>query len=136
MRSTQFELDRLFNDPRLPHAARLNLHALLRRADALYAELQSHRASDSLLFQVEQIHQDFAPTAVRGYLALPPTVADTQPLHDGKTGAVLFDEQLMMMHGALDDIAAEAGSHGADGILASYRFLQDKFGRSDDELKL
>lgn len=136
MRSSKFELDRLFNDPRLPQPARANLHELLRRSDALYAELRSHRASDRLLFEVEQIHEDFAPTAVRGYLALPPSVADTEPLQDGKTGAVLFDEQVTIMHGALDDIAAEARTHGAEGLLSSYRFLQDKFGQTDESLKL
>lgn len=136
MRTSQFELNRLFNDPRLPNPARTNLHELLRRSDALYAELRSHQASDRLIFEVEQIHEDFAPTAVRGYLALPPSVADTQPLQDGKTGAVLFDEQITIMHGALDDIAAEARTHGAEGLLSSYRFLQDKFGRTDDDLKL
>ncbi|HWC24027.1 MAG TPA: hypothetical protein VG502_17155 [Flexivirga sp.] len=136
VRTSQFELNRLFNDPRLPLATRKNLHELLRRADALYFELRSHGASDRLLFEVEQIHEDFAPTAVRGYLALPPSVADTQPLQDGKTGAVLLDEQITIMHGAIDDIAAEARTHGAEGLLSSYRFLQDKFGHTDDELKL
>lgn len=136
MCGTQVELNRLFNDPRLPNPARQNLHELLRRSDALYAELRSHQASDRLLFEVEQIHQDFAPTAVRGYLALPPSVADTQPLQDGKTGAVLFNEQITLMHGAIDDIADEARTHGAEGLLTSYRFLQDKFGHTDDELKL
>lgn len=135
-RTTRSELDRLFNDRRLPQPARHHLHELLRRCDALHSELQSHRASDTLLFEVEQIHEDFAPTAVRGYLALPPSTADTQPLQDGKTGAVLFDEQIAILHGALDDIAAEARTRGAEGILASYRFLQDKFGHSDDQLKL
>lgn len=136
MRTTRDELNRLFNHPRLPAQARQNLHELLRRADALHNELRSHQASSRLIFEVEQIHEDFAPTAVRGYLALPPSVADTEPLQDGKTGAVLFDEQITMMHGALDDIAAEARTHGAEGLLASYRFLQDKFGHTDDELKL
>ncbi|MFC6707518.1 hypothetical protein [Flexivirga alba] len=136
MRISQSELDRLFNDPRLPQPARHNLHELLRRCDALHFELRSHQAGDRLIFEVEQIHQDFAPAAVRGYLALPPSVADTQPLQDGKTGAVLFDEQITIMHGAVDDIAAEARTHGAEGLLSSYRFLQDKFGHTGDELKL
>lgn len=136
MRTTRVELDRLFNDPRLPQPARHNLHELLHRCDALHAELRSRRTTDRLLFEIEQIHEDYAPTAVRGYLALPPSVADTQPLQDGKTGAVLFDEQITILHGALDDIADEAQNRGAEGILASYRFLQDKFGHSDDPLKL
>lgn len=136
MHNSRFELNRLFNDPRLPVPIRHNLHRLLRRADGLYAELRSHQASARLIFEVEQIHEDFAPTAVRGYLALPPSVANTQPLQDGKTGAMLLEEQITLMHGALDDIAAEARTHGAEGLLASYRFLQDKFGATDDELKL
>lgn len=135
-RASAADLNRLFNDPRLPVQSREKLHSLLRRADGLHAELRSHQASDRLVFEVEQIHQDFAPTAVRGYLALPPAIANTQPLQDDKTGAVLFDEQLDMLNSALDDIAAEARTHGAEGILASYRFLQDKFGQTDDELKL
>lgn len=136
MRTNQAELNRLFNDPRLPDQSRRNLHALLHRADTLHHELRSHQASSRLVFEVEQIHEDFAPTAVRGYLALPLSVADSEPLQDGKTGAVLFEEQLTMLHGALDDIATEARTNGAEGLLASYRFLQDKFGHADDELKL
>lgn len=135
-RSTQRDLNRLFNDPRLPQPVRHNLHQLLRRADGLHQELRSRGAGDRLIFEVEQIHEDFAPTAVHGYLALPVETADTQPLQEGKTGATLLDEQITMMHRALDDIAAEARTQGAEGILASYRFLQDKFGRPDDELTL
>ena len=130
------DLTRLFNDARIPSRCRHNLHDLLRRADALHAELRSHQASDRLVFEVEQIHEDYAPTAVRAYLALPPSAADTEPIQDGKTGAVLLEEQLTILHGALDDIASEARTHGAEGMLASYRFLQDKFGHTDDELKL
>lgn len=130
------DLGRLFNDPRLSGHTRDNLHDLLRRADALHRELRSRQASDRLVFEVEQIHEDFAPTAVRGYLALPPSVADTEPIQDGKTGAVLLDEQIAMLHGALDDIAAEARTQGAEGLKASYRFLQDKFGSKGGELEL
>lgn len=134
--ASQAELHRLFNDPRLPDPSRRKLHDLLRRADGLHADLRSHQASERLVFQVEQIHQDFAPTAVRGYLALPPSLADSEPLQDGKTGAVLLDEQLALLDSALDDIAAEAREHGTEGLLASYRFLQDKFGPTDNELRL
>ena len=130
------DLNRLFNDRRIPDHCRQHLHDLLRRADALHAELRSHQASDRLVFEVEQIHEDYAPTAVRAYLALPPSVADTQPIQDGKTGAVLLDEQLTILHGALDDIASEARTRGAEGVLASYRFLQDKFGTKDDGLTI
>jgi hypothetical protein len=108
----------------------------LHRADAIHAQLSSQEAADRLIFEVEQIHDDFAPTAVRGYLALPRATADTQPLHDGKTGAQLLDDQLTLLDGALDDIVAEAGTCGADGLLASYRFLQDKFGSSRNDLRL
>ncbi|WP_446665682.1 hypothetical protein [Flexivirga sp. B27] len=136
MRINRQELHQLFNHPRLPAQSRQTLHELLRRADALHRELRSHDASARLVFEVEQIHEDFAPTAVRGYLALPPSTADSLPLQDGKTGVQLFDEQLALLDGALDDIAAEARTHGSEGLLASYRFLQDKFGHADDELKL
>lgn len=130
------DLKRLFNDPRLSGATRDNLHSLLRRADALHLELRSRQASDRLVFEVEQIHQDFAPTAVRSYLALSPSVADTEPIQDGKTGAVLLDEQLALLHKALDDIAAESHTRGSEDIKASHRFLQDKFGSRGDELTL
>ena len=136
VQDSRTELDRLFNDPRLPAPSRKQLHAVLHHADRLHVELRAHQASDRLVFEVEQIHQDFAPTAVRGYLALPPTVADSQPIQDGKTGATLLAEQLTLLDGALDDIAAEARTHGAEGLLASYRFLQNKFGSTDDDLKL
>jgi hypothetical protein len=130
------ELDRLFNDPRIPGASRQRLHAVLRRADRLHFELRSHEASDRLIFEVEQIHEDYAPAAVRGYLALPRSVADSEPIQDGKTGAMLLDEQLTLLNGALDDIAADARTHGAEGLLASYRFLQDKFGSTGGGLKI
>lgn len=135
-RASADQLNLLFNDRRLAAPHRQKLHALLRRADALHAELRSRDAGDRLIFQVEQIHDDFAPTAVRGYLALPRVTADTEPVQDGKTGGQLLDEQLTLLDGALDDIAAEARGHGADGLLASYRFLRDKFGSPGDELKL
>ncbi|RNI20491.1 hypothetical protein [Flexivirga caeni] len=130
------DLDRLFNHPRLPGVARERLHIVLRRADALHADLRTRQVSDRLIFEVEQIHEDYAPTAVRSYLALSPATADTAPIEDGKTGAVLLQEQLELLDSALDDIATAAQSAGADGILASHRFLRDKFGPSGDDLRL
>ncbi|NNG40543.1 hypothetical protein HJ588_14845 [Flexivirga sp. ID2601S] len=123
-------------DPRLPDEARAQLGTLDAESRNALAYLHAHSDNALLIFEIEQIRNDFAPSAVQGYLALPPGLADTEPLQDGRTGAELLVIQLQLL---LDGVRAAVGeAHGANAgaLLASHRFLRARFGTRSDELRL
>lgn len=94
--------------------------------------LRQHGAPTEQVFQVEQIHTDFGPQALRSYLALAPGTADTTEVLDGRTGHQLIVEQLDLL---LTQVAAQlnhAVKLGSDELLANHRFLTQKFGTNGD----
>ncbi|WP_265447164.1 hypothetical protein [Flexivirga meconopsidis] len=123
-------------DPRLPSAARELLLTLDRESRDALTYLHAHSDNALLIFEVEQITGDFAPSAVQGYLALPPGLADTEPLHDGETGAQLLCDQLQLLIDGVRAAVAEAHGTNAGALLASHRFLKERFGTRRDDLRL
>lgn len=131
------ELVDLADHPRLPADLAKRVRELDARCEGTLGYLAERGpAADQLRFEVEQIRDDYAPDAVRAYLALPPSTADSQPLRDGRTGRDIFTEQLLLLTSGLSDIEARAGQSGAGKLLAHELFLQEKFGRNQRDLEL
>ncbi|GAB3580521.1 hypothetical protein [Calidifontibacter terrae] len=93
-------------------------------------------AADRLRFELSQIHTDFAPESIRSYLALPPATATTSILRDGKTGQDLLNEQLDLLSDGVHEIQKRAEQLGAEQILTSHLFVQEKFGQRTRDLQL
>ncbi len=127
----------LSRDERLPADSRARLGALHLRCRESLAYL-SQRGQDGAGagFLVEQIAGDYAPEAVAAYLKLPPSLADVAPLQEGRTGRDLLNEQLDLLLGAVRGVMTDAAQAGGQHLLAHRRFLQDKFGQKEGELKL
>jgi hypothetical protein len=79
-------------------------------------------------FVVERLVEDYLPTAIDGYLRLPPGFADTQPLSDGRTARQVLVDQLGLLETAARDATQAASRDAADLLLSHGRFLADKFG--------
>lgn len=92
--------------------------------------------SDPNLYNLRQIAHDYLPGAIERYLALPPALARTEPVSQGKTAHALLAEQLDVLDRTLRDMLASLYRHDAQGLLVHGRFLRDKFvEHADDWLK-
>lgn len=130
-------LTQLADSPRLPTTARNKVLWIEHNADSTLAYLRSSGSEATRSeFTVEQIRDDYAPTAVRAYLALPAETADTREIADGKTGADLLDSQLDTLLKALEELRDQAADQTATQLLAHQQFLDNKFGHRDDGLQL
>ncbi len=129
-------LTELIADSLVPAPARSLLVTLLERAEPALLHLRTQgRGSGSEALRLEQIRDDYAPTAVRAYLALPAWSANTAVLVDGLTGAELLERQLQLLLAQVDEVR-DALSTDAGPLLAHQRFLQDLFGEKSPHLTL
>ena len=131
-------LQSLAADPRLTPGTRNRILWIEYRCEEVLHHPRTEPIDPAKLHSVEQIQRDYAPQAVRTYLALPRDLADARVVADDKTGRELLDDQLDLMLRALDKIRDEATLHGAQTLLAQQRFLQQKFPEPgpDDQLHL
>ncbi|NYJ76290.1 hypothetical protein [Allobranchiibius huperziae] len=127
----------LFDD-RVPAAARDKLRLISERARAASEYLtQQGRGSGIDAIEVERIRDDYAPGAVRGYLALPPWSAQGTVLADGKTGLELLIDQLDLLEHRLREIQESVALTGGEELLTHGRFLKDRFpDRGEDDLRI
>lgn len=123
-------------DPRLPTPARERADALFWRCEETLSHLTASGLTGRETFEVEQIRDDFAPNAIRTYLALPAHTARTRPLDAGRTGEDLLMEQLDLLHGAVNEVMAAAGATRDDQLLSHYRFVRDRFNAQGSDLRL
>lgn len=125
------------HDQRLPGEARAQLAALnLRTREALtYLQGLGQQGSEAA-YLARAVREEYAPSAVQAYLRLPPTLAGSEPIQDGKTGRDLLREQLDLLLDATQDILGRALRAGGDDLLTHQRFLEEKFGKGEGDLKL
>ena len=75
---------------------------------------------------------DYLPEAIGAYLRLPRDWADTRPVDGSKTSLLLLIDQLDLLGATMDKISDAANRTDADALIASGRFLQQKFGHHPD----
>jgi hypothetical protein len=83
------------------------------------------------LFVIQRTAIDYLPSALDAYLALPPEYATTRPLRDGKTPKQILLEQLQLIDSKMDEVADAVHQRDTDRLLASGRFLEERFGKGD-----
>lgn len=121
----------LAQHPRLPSDSAKRAKALnLQCFEALAYIDERGPGGDHMRFEVEQIQGNFAVEAIGAYLALAPSRANTAVLRDGKTGQDLLNEQLDLLSDGVHRVMQRAEDLGAEQILASHTFVQQKFADS------
>ncbi|WP_272976805.1 hypothetical protein [Deinococcus geothermalis] len=124
-------------DERLPGEARAQLAALnLRTREALTYLDNLGQSGSEAAYLARAVRDEYAPTAVQAYLKLPPTLANTAPLQDGKTGRDLLREQLDLLLNAVQDILKTALQAGGQELLTHQRFLEDRFRQVKRDLEV
>lgn len=125
---TQPDITAYVDDIRVPAAAAELVREIVARSTAAAEYLaQQGRSSGVDALEVERIREDYAPEAVRGYLALPPWSADDTVLVDGKTGAQLLLEQLQLLARRLQGIQESVALSGGEQLRTHGAFLRDRF---------
>ncbi|WP_216317925.1 hypothetical protein [Deinococcus aestuarii] len=125
------------HDERLPGEARAQLAALdLRTGEALTHLETAGQGGSEAAYLARAIRDEYAPTAVQAYLKLPPTLANVEPLEDGKTGRDLLREQLDLLLGGVQDLLGTALRSGGKELLTHGRFLEDKFRKAQGDLEV
>jgi len=83
------------------------------------------------LFVIQRTATDYLPAALEPYLALPPEYATTRPVQGGKTPKQVLVEQLALIDSKMDEVTDAVHQRDTDRLLASGRFLEERFGKGD-----
>ena len=78
-------------------------------------------------FEVQKIAFEYIPDAIQEYLHLPPAMAKTKRLNNGKTAEESLKEQFLLLDNALDRLSESLFHKDAHGLLVHGRFLKEKF---------
>jgi hypothetical protein len=76
------------------------------------------------------------PNALQAYLRLPAGYASTRRQADGKTALEILLEQLKLLDREMVDVADAVSKQDLDRLRAHGRFLADRFGPSELDLKV
>jgi hypothetical protein len=88
------------------------------------------------LFVLQRTARDYLPTTLSMYLALPPDYATTRVVRDGKTSLEVLRDQLELLDSQMAEIADAVHKRDSDRLVAQGRFLEERFGHPDSELRL
>jgi len=78
-------------------------------------------------FEVQKIAFEYVPDAIQEYLRLPPSMAKTKRLNNGKTAEQSLQDQFLLLDSALDKLSESLFHKDAHGLLVHGRFLKEKF---------
>ena len=88
------------------------------------------------LYVLRRMAEDYLPTTIEAYLALPASYATGREVQAGKTPLQALEEQLDLLDAKMDEIAEAVHRRDSDRLLANGLFLEERFGRPGDGLGL
>ncbi len=112
----------------------------VRAIEDVLVELLDHAASPGTFvsaqsqFSLAATIEDYLPTSVNAFLALPPAFAGSHRSAAGRTPGEELLEQLILLEGAVRDLALVVYGDEAEQLSTQGRFLDTKFSRSDLDL--
>jgi hypothetical protein len=135
-----------------PPTRTLDLHsgldpANLNRAMAEQERRLRGRVPEDVLAAVGRVHGlvrevlehpdalDYLPTALESYLNLPRGYANRVPVSEGRTARQVLLAQLALLEAKLGEVLDAIAKGDSDRLLAHGRFLEDRFGRPEVELR-
>src|SRR5215510_2387478 len=122
---------------RLPPEEHAQVGRIRRKAVVLIQHSDRFPAGSRNLYLVERMLDQYLPSTLDAYLALPPDAAELPITPDRRTGAQVLRSQLDILEAKLDEAAEDLRQVNVDRLLANERFLEEHFGRpSQSELRL
>lgn len=114
----------------------------VRAIEDLLVELLDHEATTAwstltaqTRFSLSATVDDYLPTSISAYLALPPDFAATHRSAEGRSPAEELQEQLRTLYVAVQELAQAVYAGDAERLSTQGRFLDTKFSRSDLDLE-
>lgn len=122
---------------RLPPEEHMQVGRIRRKATVLLKQADRFPAGSRNLYLVERMLDQYLPSTLDAYLALPPGAAELPITPDRRTGVQVLRGQLDILEAKLDEAAEDLRQVNVDKLLANERFLEEHFGRrSQGELTL
>jgi hypothetical protein len=82
------------------------------------------------LYVLRRMAEDYLPSTVEAYLALPAGYATQRVIQDGKTSLQVMNEQLELLEAQMGEITEAIHRRDSDRLLANGIFLEQRFGRA------
>lgn len=120
--------------PPVPREVRFKVKRITRTMTELLPRADALGPGSRDQYVLVQCATDYLPTAFQAYLDLPRDYADHHVMADGKTPVALLCEQLDLLTKQVDAIADRVNGAHTDKLIASGRFLDQKFGRGQLDL--
>ena len=121
---------------RVPTDVFATLTSIRRRTLELLPKAGDLPGGSQDLYVLQRTATDYLPTSVRYYVSLPATYATTHVVQDGKTPLQVLQDQLELLDGQMSEIGDAFNQRDSDRLLAQGRFLEERFGKRDSELRL
>lgn len=103
------------------------LNQIEEKLELLLGQESASEFFDLKPFEVQKIAFEYVPDAIQEYLRLPPTMAKTKRLNNGKTAEESLKDQFLLLDNALDKLSESLFHKDAHGLLVHGRFLKEKF---------
>jgi hypothetical protein len=114
--------------PELPIDVQLKVEQIRRKSEVLLGLSSRFPPYSKDLYLVRQTASEYLPRTVDTYLALPAVDGERLLPTTGKPALQELHEQLDLLDGKLDEIAANLQARDFDRFVANRRFLEDRFG--------
>lgn len=119
---------------RMPEGAVVAVREIADLLRPLLGYLQVNPASETEMIQVRAIVQDYLPTSVDTFLALPAGFTATHRNRQGRTPGEELLDQLVLLIDATAECATAVYAGDAQALTNQGRFLRDRFQRSELDL--
>lgn len=119
-------------DSQLPDDIQKQVDRIRRKAAVLGQHADRFPLGSKDLYVVQHTPTDYLPATLNAFLEVPAWSINT-PAADGRTPVKMLHDQLDLLETKLDEIAESVRSQRVDSLLANERFLEERFGRQDDD---
>jgi hypothetical protein len=130
-------LDRAYSmtHGRLPADAQSKVAEIRQEILALLPHAAEFPPGSPDLFVIRRMAEDYLPTTIQAYLALPGDYARDRLVQGGRTPLQVLNEQLELLDAKMDEITDAVRRRDSDRLLANGLFLEERFGGARDGLE-
>ena len=120
---------------KLPPDVEQKVDRIRRKAAVLAQHADRFPIGSHDLYVVQHTPTDYLPETIKAFTDVPAWSVGT-PAEDGRTPLQMVHDQLDLLETKLDEIAEAVKNQHVDRLLMNERFLEQNFGRREDELTI